>query len=118
MEDVGARDAFGRGLVTGTRNEAAADGGGRTKPWPGRGGAERALILGGFKRGGLAGLDSRSGGGIAFCKLSRCISSKVLWLIGARGLLTASETTIEGGGRISMPDCGEGEVTRLEFGVR
>ena len=62
IEEVGAKDAFGRGFVIGTRREAAAEGGGRTKPLPGRGGTARP-VLGGARRGGSGGLFSIGGGG-------------------------------------------------------
>jgi hypothetical protein len=67
MDDVGASDAFGRGFVVGTRREAAADGGGRTKPLPGRGGADALLNVGGLRRGGLDGLLNLGGGGGGGC---------------------------------------------------
>jgi len=63
IEEVGAREAFGRTLVAGTRRDAAAEGGGRTKPLPGRGGGARLLADDGFRRGGLDGLFSFGGGG-------------------------------------------------------
>jgi hypothetical protein len=53
IEDVGAKAAFGTGFVAGTRREEAADGGGRTAPLPGRGGAASPPTEGGLSPGGL-----------------------------------------------------------------
>lgn len=63
IEEVGASDAFGKAFVTGTRREAAAEGGGRRKPFPGRGGAWEPTKLGAFRRGGLDDRFSFGGGG-------------------------------------------------------
>ena len=59
----GAIEVFESTLVCGTRKEAAVDGGGRTTPFEGRGGAGMLPNVGGFKRGGLEDRVRRSGGG-------------------------------------------------------
>ena len=72
IEEVGAIDAFGRTFVGGTRREAAAEGGGRRTPFPGRGGADILPNVAGFRRGGLEDLicvtvGSRGGACSAIC---------------------------------------------------
>ncbi len=56
MEEVGAMEEFERTLVGGTRREDAAEGGGRSAPFPGRGGASMLPNVGGLRRGGLGGI--------------------------------------------------------------
>lgn len=63
MDELGAMEAFGRTFVGGTRNDAAADGGGRREALPGRGGAGIWPMVGGFRRGGLGGLMKEGGSG-------------------------------------------------------
>ena len=80
MDEVGARDAPGRVFVTGTRRDAAAERGGRTEPFPGRGGAGIWPKVGGFRRGGLADLlafgTGGRGGGIVICGSSFVSSAR------------------------------------------
>jgi hypothetical protein len=61
MDEVGAMDVFGSAFCGGTRSEAAAEGGGRINPFPGRGGAGMAPKDGGFRRGGLEDLTTIAG---------------------------------------------------------
>ena len=56
MDELGAMEAFDKTFVGGTRNDAAAEGGGRSAPLPGRGGAGMRPMVGGLRRGGLDGL--------------------------------------------------------------
>lgn len=65
MEAVGASEEFGRGFEGGMRRDEAAEGGGRTTPFPGLGGGAAGLLkVGGLRRGGLPDLlDCRGGGG-------------------------------------------------------
>ena len=63
MDEVGAMEVFRRDFCGGTRKEAAAEGGGRRIPFPGRGGAGIAPNVGGFRRGGFVDTVPRPRGG-------------------------------------------------------
>lgn len=64
IDEVGAMEEFERTLVVGTRREDAAEGGGRSAPFPGRGGAGMLPNVGGLRRGGLRGLVTVGGASI------------------------------------------------------
>jgi len=109
MDEVGAIEVFGSALCGGTRSEAAAEGGGRINPFPGRGGAAMPPNVGGFRRGGLVDLVpivDRAGERFSFVPFSSGISGIATSPFLAKSVSIAGRLRTTGG---------SGSVTETSF---